>query len=128
MKALLCIGSIILLTACSKKNIGLNEEFTLKFGQSANVTTAADNKLKIQYFDLSEESRCPPGVECVWEGRVAVVLKMNDLDLDTLGLNHVDHSAMLEYGNNVIRLLSVSYKSDADFGKKEKSYIQLIVE
>lgn len=128
MKVTLFIGSILLFTACSKKNIGLNEEFALKFGQTAHVTSSDDHKLKIEYFDLTEESRCAPGVECIWEGRVAVVLKMNDQVQDTLGLNHADHPALIEYSGNVVRLLGVSYKSDSDFGKKEKSIVQLVIE
>lgn len=128
MKSLLFIVSFILLAACTKKNIGLNEEFSLKFGQTANVTTSEDNILSIEYFDLSEESRCAPGMECIWEGRVAIVLKLNDQEIDTLGLNHVDHPALIQSGDQTVRLISVTYKSDSDFGKKEKSTVKVIVE
>jgi hypothetical protein len=126
MKPLFFLTSIILLSACSKKNIGLNEEFSLKIGQSAFVS--ADNIVEIEYLDLYEESRCAPGVECIWEGRVAVVLKLNGEETDTLGLNHTDYPGMIEYLGKTIKLLGVSYKSDDDFGKKEKSSVQLIVE
>jgi hypothetical protein len=128
MKVLFGVISFVLLTACSKKTFGLNEAFSLKYGHSMHLNSPGNNQIEIEYLDISEESRCPPGTQCVWAGRVAVVLKLNNQSLDTLGLNHSEYSSVSECQGKMITLLDVIYNSDDDFGKKEKSTIKLIVE
>lgn len=47
----------------------LGESFTLKVGESARIEAAA---LRIGFEDVPTDSRCPRGVECVWEGDATV--------------------------------------------------------
>jgi hypothetical protein len=48
----------------------LGEEFTLRMGES---TTVGDN-LRLTFEAVEEDSRCPEGVTCVWEGNARVRL------------------------------------------------------
>jgi len=52
--------------ACGVK-AGLDEEFSLAIGQSATIT---GENLKIKFELVQEDSRCPTGATCIWEGRV----------------------------------------------------------
>jgi hypothetical protein len=52
---------------------GLNEEFTLAPGQSAAVN---GTNVRLTFDRVSEDSRCPTDVTCVWEGDAVVVLKV----------------------------------------------------
>ncbi len=51
----------------------LNEELCLSIGQSASVT---GEDLVISFEDVTEDSRCPGNVTCVWAGRVSCVIKL----------------------------------------------------
>lgn len=128
MRIILFASTLILFGSCSKHNFNLNEEFEIKYEKSAFVAIPGQNQLNIKFLDLYEESRCAPGHECFWAGRVAVVLKMNDLSLDTLGLDHSQYLNFTQIGENTVTLLEVNYASDKDFGKKNKSSIKLKVE
>jgi hypothetical protein len=46
----------------------LNQEFALSIGQSALIT---GENLQIKFQEVVEDSRCPKGVTCVWQGRVS---------------------------------------------------------
>ncbi len=51
----------------------LGQEFSLAIGQKAIIT---GEDLEIRFEEVSEDSRCPRDVVCVWEGRVACVLEI----------------------------------------------------
>jgi len=51
----------------------LNEEFTLAPGQTATVN---GTNVRLTFDRVSEDSRCPTDVTCVWEGDAVVVLKV----------------------------------------------------
>jgi hypothetical protein len=52
----------------------LNTAITLAFNQIASVE---DEKILIEFADLTEDSRCPVNVTCVWEGQVTVALNIS---------------------------------------------------
>jgi hypothetical protein len=52
---------------------GLNEEFTLAPGQTASVN---GTNVRLTFDRVSEDSRCPTDVTCIWEGDAVVVLKV----------------------------------------------------
>ena len=51
----------------------LNEEFTLSPGQTAAVS---GTNVRLTFDRVSEDSRCPTDVTCIWEGDAVVVLKV----------------------------------------------------
>ena len=51
----------------------LNEEFTLSPGETATVSGA---NVRVTFDQVSEDSRCPTDVNCIWEGDAVVVLKV----------------------------------------------------
>lgn len=53
----------------SPKVAELGKPFELKRGQSATVSGA---ELTVGFEGVSEDSRCPTGVQCVWEGDASV--------------------------------------------------------
>lgn len=46
-------------------------EITLRVGESARPTTAT-----VTFVGVSDDSRCPTGVSCVWEGDAVVTLRV----------------------------------------------------
>ena len=52
----------------------LGEEFSLSVGQSVVIV---EEDLGIKFVEVSEDSRCPKGATCVWEGRVAALVEIS---------------------------------------------------
>lgn len=51
----------------------IGEPFELRHGQSVTFT---DAPIKLAFLGVLEDSRCPTGVVCVWEGRCVVTLSL----------------------------------------------------
>jgi len=49
-------------------------EFELRVGESVRIR---DTDARIELWDLSEDSRCPVDVVCVWEGRAVIELRLS---------------------------------------------------
>ncbi len=55
------------------KEAALNQEFELKLGQQVLIE---NERLRISFTGVAEDSRCPEGVQCVWAGNGKVVLRL----------------------------------------------------
>jgi hypothetical protein len=70
----LCV--VLAASSCSRLvdiQVRLNEEFCLSIGQHASVT---GEDLAISFEEVTEDSRCPSDVTCVWAGRVSCVVEL----------------------------------------------------
>jgi hypothetical protein len=50
---------------------GLDQPFTLAGGQGGLIST---EKLRVEFTDVLEDSRCPTQVECFWTGQARVAI------------------------------------------------------
>lgn len=87
MRYLLLFGVLLLFVACNnfmKKDAPstseengtpeterLNGEYTFKYGETQEF---AKSKLSIAFMEVLEDSRCPTGVDCMWEGLAKIQL------------------------------------------------------
>lgn len=115
-----------LLTGCTKKKVGPNVPFELKINQSA-VVSANGSSINVKFIQLVEESRCPPNEECIWAGRVAIKLKINNNEEFIIGLNHSNYPSTFNYMNREYALLDVNYTNEASFGIENKCVVKLEV-
>jgi hypothetical protein len=71
----------IFLTACSNQTgeieAGLGQEVTLSEGQTATIQ---GESLKIKFIDVTNDSRCPTGVTCIWAGEVKCNVEITDIE------------------------------------------------
>lgn len=64
---------VLFATACTPKvgsdisEFQLNQPFELSIGKSAKQEPG---RLKLTFSNVTEDSRCPEGLNCMWEGRV----------------------------------------------------------
>ena len=103
-KILLFIPALIFLTlSCEKENAISMSTCTIGFGQSSSCDL---EDLNI-FFQRVEDSRCPIGATCVWQGEVLVDLLVND-ELATMTLN-VDSPELAfdTIGNFILELKAV---------------------
>lgn len=100
----------------------LNEMFGLKFGQRV-VLQGTD--LTLVFKDVTEDSRCPEGVVCVWEGNARILLGVNQT---TMALNTTLEPKQTLYSAYVIQFLSLQpYPQFGQQLKKEEYVAALVV-
>ncbi len=67
----------LLLAACSSQpagsSVSLGQEFSLAPGQSAAIV---GEPLKMRFQEVVNDSRCPIGVTCIWEGEVSSLVEI----------------------------------------------------
>jgi hypothetical protein len=86
MKAFLLIVLLaIVASGCSSpeqafQKVQLNEDFTHSHGGRAKV----DDRFTLTFDSVAEDSRCPAGAQCVWEGNGAAVLLYESPDSSPL--------------------------------------------
>jgi len=119
---ILAVSCLMFLMACpggkQVKDIGadnspipavLDSAFYLAHGQTAVLE--AEN-LAVKFLDVAEDSRCPVGVECIWQGQVKIDLevKRQDENPDTIQLTSLagePELAEAAVGDLYIRLAKV---------------------
>lgn len=111
-------------------NINLNTEFQLKINQVAFLKS---ENIKIKFLNILEDSRCPSGVQCVWQGQARVQINI-EKDNNNLGdfiltsLAGKENISIKDFDGYTIQLLEVmphpKYNEKAETDKT----IRLIVE
>ncbi len=74
---LILILFVFMLGGCTGSNnakASLGQEVSLPVGHTVVIT---GEDLTIRFLEVSEDSRCPKNVTCVWEGRVSVLVEIS---------------------------------------------------
>ncbi len=77
--AVLLLVTSLLAGACGKNNgdiaAVLDHGFPLAIGQKAII---GEEDLEIKFLEILEDSRCPAGAQCIWEGRASASVEFKD--------------------------------------------------
>lgn len=68
-------GGIAATGPASSGVVGVDRDFELRAGQTARVEGTA---VTVSFVNVTEDSRCPVDVQCVWAGNGAVSLVLTD--------------------------------------------------
>ena len=96
---------LMLLPACqaAKVEAGLGQEFQLKPGQQAVIV---NENLSLEFVRVSEDSRCPTGATCIWEGRDVCLLRITKdgsaSELSLIQMGSSDQAAQDYLGYNFV--------------------------
>jgi hypothetical protein len=71
--ALLSLLPLACTSASGEITASPGQEFSLAVGQSAQI---AGEGLKIRFVEVVNDSRCPQGVECFWQGEVTCLIEI----------------------------------------------------
>jgi hypothetical protein len=89
MTRLAAVLTCLVLAGCSaapskesQERVDLGANVRLAPGASVSVKAAA---MSVRFIAVTEDSRCPRDVTCVWAGEVKVQLALNDLPMEILG-------------------------------------------
>ncbi len=75
--AILFIIIILVAQGCTRQSNGINaklgQEFDIALGQNAAIP---GENLSIKFTKLVSDSRCPTGVQCIWQGEVSCLIEL----------------------------------------------------
>ncbi len=102
--------------------VELDKEFNIKVGDSAVL---ANQGLVIKFKTVEDDSRCPKGAVCVWEGNATIVLELKNSLGDTLttNLNTSIHPKEVNFSSLIIVLKSLTPYSQLDEAINPKDYV-----
>ena len=81
---MLCV-CLVTFIACAKTPQPENFPQTVELQPQASQKLT--NDLTIRFTSVLEDSRCPTGVQCAWEGNAEIMLELSGGDLETVHLN-----------------------------------------
>ncbi|WP_437918465.1 hypothetical protein [Sphingobacterium sp. LRF_L2] len=118
----LCLLSLVLfiLTGCRTKNTGRStiihqtKDSTVIRIQEGEQFFLADEQFNVTFSQVLEDSRCPEGVNCVWEGIAAVELTLTGtytrpqtVKIATYNLPSKNYSSTCNFNHYTLRLLKL---------------------
>jgi hypothetical protein len=104
-----------------RDSVKSGEEFVLRIGERVFVQ---DANLRLEFQDVTEDSRCPEGAFCVWAGNARILLAVNQTKV---ALNTTLEPKQAIVGNYVIRLNSLSPYPVIDRRIQREEYIAALV-
>ncbi|HYV05886.1 MAG TPA: hypothetical protein VFB82_14925 [Blastocatellia bacterium] len=103
------------------EKLPLDKEFKIKVGQEVTV-----KKLIIKFNAVHNESRCPTGVQCIWEGNAAIAVQVSRKNKKpvqaTLNTNTGVPPSAMKYKGFTIRLVKLSPHPQVNQTINEKDY------
>jgi hypothetical protein len=79
----------------------LNDSVNVKVCQTVRLS---NGELVFQFNSVLDDSRCPIGVECLWQGNASILLSFPN-HIDTL--NTFYEQGQIEYGNYKVRMIDL---------------------
>jgi len=95
----------------STTSADLGKQFYLKVGQ---IESVEPGNIKVSLVKVTDDSRCPSDVTCIWAGEVKVVLNITIDGQDsgettlTLGANNSDDQNVKNIGGYYFKVLAVN--------------------
>jgi hypothetical protein len=73
LSVILLFGVLFASFGCGKVEYNTGVEFSLSAGETADIN---GEELQVKFLELSEDSRCPRDVTCIWEGRAIAIIEV----------------------------------------------------
>ena len=99
----------------------LGEEFDISFGQQIAIQ---NTELKLKFKSVLEDSRCPEGFLCFWEGNAKILLDVNQTEI---ALNTLLDPRQVFYEGYTITLRSLSPLPKSGVRVEPEEYVAQIV-
>ncbi|UCC17889.1 MAG: hypothetical protein JSU58_04875 [Dehalococcoidales bacterium] len=122
LSILFCCTMLFVISGCGKNEYNIGEEFTLSIGETASIH---GEDLRIQFLEISEDSRCPRNVTCVWEGRAIAIIEVfigdtsQKIELIEQGLTDIGTKRQFEEYEFVFRILPYPEKAEVQISPDE---------
>ncbi|MBX2872476.1 MAG: hypothetical protein KTR30_10265 [Saprospiraceae bacterium] len=82
------LGLALMAMQCEEQlpSFELEKPFSLQIGEQKMASGAPD--MIVHFTQVTQDSRCPTGVNCVWEGEAVAELVLGKMGADTLALTY----------------------------------------
>jgi hypothetical protein len=113
--------------SCDQKATApLKQEFDLKLGQSVVV---GEDRLKINFVSVAEDSRCPEGAQCIWAGnaKLALTVRKGNAKPSSIELNTGVTSQQASYMGHEIKLTALRPHPKVNAGIDKKTYVATLI-
>lgn len=82
------LGLALMAMQCEEQlpSFELEKPFSLQVGEQKAAANTSD--MVVHFTQVTDDSRCPKGVNCVWEGEAVAELVLGKLGTDTLALTY----------------------------------------
>jgi hypothetical protein len=119
---------LLALAACSDDTDtapALDRPFKLAYAHEAELESEA---LTLKFVSVDEESRCPSGVECVWEGQARITLSATKTGAEPASLAFTLHGVeTVEYHGYSVQLLQLDPYPSAQHTPTPEEYRATLV-
>jgi hypothetical protein len=104
----------------------LNQEFEIRLGDSIWIQ---DERLKIDFQRVAEDSRCPEGVNCIWAGNGKIALRVTKARRRpaTMMLNTMLDPKQSSYRGYEVKLVKLEPHPKKNVRIKKRSYVATLV-
>lgn len=121
---IIVIGVVsIIPNAFSDTNLGeIDKEIILKFGDKAVINS---DGVIVRFLSVTEDSRCPSDVTCVWQGKASVIININinGLDLGNYEFSTDGNKNIINVNEYHIQLTSIEPYPESSKGFEKSDYI-----
>ncbi len=100
-------------------------EVRIALGESVAV-----DGVPVRFVRIAEDSRCPPGVSCVWAGRAHVELVIDGEThvLSVPGYGQDDQPAEATVGGLTVRVARLAERTEASAGTADPVWVEIVAE
>ena|SRR5688572_3414500 len=104
----------------------LKQEFDLKLGQSVVV---GEERVKINFVAVAEDSRCPEGAQCIWAGnaKIALTVRKGNAKPTSIELNTGVTPQQTSYMGHGIKLTGLRPHPKVNSSIDKKSYVATLI-
>ena len=122
---IVCIVLVFFTLGCESSTgpagIKLGEQFQLQYRQSVHLQQTG---LTITFRSVHDDSRCPQGVMCFWQGNAGVIVELSGARVP---LNTAIEPREAVYSNYTIQLIAVAPLPKAGTNLDPKDYIITLI-
>jgi len=79
----------------------VGDTFALAIGEEATIV---DTRVRVRFEDVTNDSRCPSDVQCVWAGNATLRVRVTDDSTFVVALNTITDPREVRFGNLTLRV------------------------
>jgi hypothetical protein len=108
------------------QDVRLGEQFDLNVDHTATITS---ERLEVGFADVVSDSRCPRGVQCIWQGVATIRLSVERPPdaRTTLTLRAPSASATGTYGKYSVSIVDVKPYPEANRRHRREEYVVTLI-
>lgn len=110
----------------AEKEVKLNQEFKLRLNEQSVLRS---EELRIKFLAVTEDSRCPEGADCIWEGngKVRIAVKKSGGEFKTFELNTTLEPKSTKFEDCEIQIVNLEPKPKSDVETKKENYTVTLI-